>query len=46
LAEHFARHAILVRHFAAHGLLRLGLPGSENEWLRLQESVGTLAQIR
>ena len=46
LAEHFARHAILVRHFDAHGSLRFGLPGSENEWLRLQESVGTLAQIR
>ena len=39
LSDHFARHAILVRRFDAHGLLRFGLPGPESEWLRLTETL-------
>jgi cobalamin biosynthetic protein CobC len=35
LFEHLARQAILTRHFVAHDLLRVGLPGSESEWQRL-----------
>ena len=32
LSEHFARRAILIRCFEAHGLLRFGLPGNEAAW--------------
>ena len=39
LADHFARHAILVRAFAAHGRLRFGLPGDEGAWQRLQDAI-------
>ena len=39
LFEHFARRAILLRRFAAHGLLRFGLPGSEAEWQRLGAAI-------
>ncbi len=39
LAEHFARRAILVRRFDAHGLLRFGLPGGQGEWMRLQAAL-------
>ena len=35
LFQHFARRAILTRCFESHGLLRVGLPGSESEWQRL-----------
>ena len=35
LSEHFARRAILIRHFETAGLLRFGLPGKETEWQRL-----------
>ncbi len=35
LFEHFARRAILTRRFEQHGLLRLGLPGREDDWQRL-----------
>ena len=35
LSEHFARRAILIRHFETVGLLRFGLPGNETEWQRL-----------
>lgn len=35
LYDHFARRAILMRRFDQHGLLRVGLPGTENEWQRL-----------
>ena len=31
-----ARSGILTGHFAAHGLLRLGLPGQESGWERLR----------
>ena len=39
LFEHFARRAILLRRFAAQGLLRFGLPGSEAEWQRLSAAI-------
>jgi len=39
LAEHFARRAILVRHFEQHGLVRFGLPGSEVAWQRLARAI-------
>ncbi len=39
LADHFARHAILIRRFDEHGLLRFGLPGAENEWQRLHTAL-------
>ncbi len=39
LAEHFARRAILTRHFAAHGLVRFGLPGGATGWQRLSVAV-------
>jgi cobalamin biosynthetic protein CobC len=39
LAGHFARRAILVRRFDAHGLLRFGLPGGEAGWRRLEAAV-------
>ena len=39
LFEHFARRAILLRRFAAQGLLRFGLPGSEAEWQRLGAAI-------
>lgn len=47
LADHFARHAILVRHFDEHGLLRFGLPGAEDEWQRLGTALAacTLADM-
>lgn len=35
LHAHLARHAILVRRFPEHGLLRFGLPGDEAGWQRL-----------
>ena len=43
LAEHFARHAILLRRFDEHGLLRFGLPGDEAEWQRLATAIGMAA---
>jgi cobalamin biosynthetic protein CobC len=39
LSEHFAQRAILTRCFAEHGLLRVGLPGSEAEWQRLAQAI-------
>ena len=39
LYEHFARRAILTRHFDQHSLLRFGLPGNEAEWQRLGAAV-------
>lgn len=39
LREHFARHAILLRYFDNHGLLRVGLPGSPAEWQRLAQAI-------
>jgi cobalamin biosynthetic protein CobC len=39
LFEHFARRAILTRCFAEHGLLRLGLPGGDEDWQRLSAAV-------
>ena len=42
LSDHFARHAILVRRFDAHGLLRFGLPGPESEWQRLTDALSRL----
>lgn len=39
LADHLARHAILVRRFDEHGLLRFGLPGAEEEWQRLEAAL-------
>ena len=39
LADHFARHGILVRRFDTYGLLRFGLPGDESEWERLAGAV-------
>lgn len=39
LYEHFARRAILTRHFDQHALLRFGLPGREAEWQRLAAAV-------
>ena len=38
-ADHFSRHAILIRRFDEHGLLRFGLPGAENEWQRLHTAL-------
>ena len=43
VADHFARQAILVRRFDAQGLLRFGLPATENDWQRLAEAVDRLA---
>jgi len=42
LADHFARHAILVRRFDTHGLIRFGLPGNESEWERLDAALAQL----
>ena len=39
LAGHFARRGILVRRFDAHGLVRFGLPGRDEEWQRLTAAV-------
>ena len=39
LAGHFARRGILVRRFDAHGLVRFGLPGRDEEWQRLAAAV-------
>jgi cobalamin biosynthetic protein CobC len=39
LFEHFARRAILLRCFDAHGLLRVGLPGDEAGWQRLAQAI-------
>lgn len=39
LFEHFARRAILTRCFDTHGLLRLGLPGTEAGWQRLTQAI-------
>jgi cobalamin biosynthetic protein CobC len=39
LFEHFARRAILTRHFDQHALLRFGLPGNETEWQRLGAAI-------
>jgi cobalamin biosynthetic protein CobC len=39
LSEYFARCAILLRSFDAHGLLRVGLPGSEAQWQRLTQAI-------
>jgi cobalamin biosynthetic protein CobC len=33
---------ILTRHFAQHGLLRLGLPGNEGEWHRLSVALRSI----
>ena len=44
LAEHFARHAILLRRFDEHGLLRFGLPGDEAGWQRLATVIGMTGQ--
>ena len=41
LIEHFARRAILTRHYASTDLLRFGLPESEAHWQRL---AATLAE--
>jgi cobalamin biosynthetic protein CobC len=35
LYQHLARRAILTRRFDQNDLLRVGLPGSEEQWLRL-----------
>ena len=35
LIEHFARRAILSRHYESTDLLRLGLPANETQWQRL-----------
>lgn len=43
LFEHFARRAILTRHFAQHGLLRFGLPGDEAQWQRLESAISERA---
>ena len=43
LGEHFARHAILLRRFDAHGLLRFGLPGKEEDWQRLRLALQAFA---
>ena len=43
LAEHFARHAILLRRFDEHGLLCFGLPGDEAAWQRLATVIGMTA---
>ena len=40
LTDHFARRGILVRRFDAHGLVRFGLPGRDEEWQRLAAAVG------
>ena len=42
VADHFARHAILIRRFDQHGLLRFGLPGTELEWQRLSTALAQL----
>ncbi len=39
LFDHFARRAILLRRFDQHGLLRVGLPGPEREWQRLEQAL-------
>jgi cobalamin biosynthetic protein CobC len=39
LFEHFARRAILIRRFDAHGLLRFGLPANDTEWQRLAQAI-------
>ncbi|MCW9053116.1 MAG: threonine-phosphate decarboxylase CobD [Motiliproteus sp.] len=43
LFEALAQQGILTRCFPQSGLLRLGLPGNESQWLRLQQE---LAEIR
>lgn len=45
LHEHFARHAILLRRFDTHCLLRVGLPGSEAEWQRLALAINEWKSI-
>ena len=42
LHDHLARRGILTRLFAEHGLLRFGLPGSENDWQRLRAALQSL----
>ncbi len=39
LYDHFARRAILLRRFDQHGLLRVGLPGPESEWKKLETAL-------
>ena len=39
LYEHLAQRAILSRRFPAHGLLRMGLPGSEEQWQRVSAAL-------
>ena len=43
LYEQLARRAILTRRFDAHGLLRVGLPGSESQWQRLAAALAECA---
>jgi cobalamin biosynthetic protein CobC len=42
--DHLARRGILTRLFAEHGLLRFGLPGSEDDWQRLHAALQSLPQ--
>ena len=44
LHDHLARRGILTRLFAEHGLLRFGLPGSEDDWQRLHAALQSLPQ--
>lgn len=39
LFGHFARRAILLRRFDEHGRVRVGLPGTPDEWQRLEAAV-------
>jgi cobalamin biosynthetic protein CobC len=43
LFQHLGRAGIWVRRFDDPRRLRLGLPGSEPEWLRLEEALGAFA---
>ena len=43
LFDHFARRAILTRHYAATDLLRFGLPEGEAQWQRLAAALAEWA---
>ena len=44
LHDHVAHRGILTRLFAEHGLLRFGLPASEDDWQRLHAALQSLPQ--
>ena len=44
LFNNFAKHGVLIRHFSNPGGIRFGLPGTEPEWQRLENTLSTISE--